>query len=220
MRNNYRKIYPIRLALCVVALMAVCFAAAPACAQKPETQAEVIARIEKVSAKTQTLSCTFVQQKSVKMLGQKLVSKGVMLFGAPDRLRWEYTSPYKYAFILNGPRVKLINSSRSDVIDTDKNKTFREIARLIMNSVTGRALSGKKDFKTTVAKSADHYYVTLVPKRRNTAAMFAKIVLAFDKKSLLVNKITIYEKNGDTTVINLSNLKRDVTLPESTFAVD
>ena len=68
---------------------------------------EAIQEISRVAASIKTLKCDFVQTKNLKMIGDKMVSKGVMYCSQPNQLRWEYLSPYTYTFILNENQVLL-----------------------------------------------------------------------------------------------------------------
>ena len=60
-----------------------------------------IKEISSAASSLKTLQCDFVQTKSLKMLGDKMVSKGKMYCSQPNQLRWEYISPYSYIFVLN-----------------------------------------------------------------------------------------------------------------------
>ncbi len=62
------------------------FAALAASAQIDTDKA--IAEISAAAASVKTMQCDFEQTKSLKMLGDKMVSKGIMLCSQPDKLRW------------------------------------------------------------------------------------------------------------------------------------
>ena len=89
-----------------------------------------------------------------------------MNYKQPNKLRWEYTTPYQYLFIFNGTKVYVGNESRKDVIDTNTNKVFKEVARIMMSTVTGTALSNSSDFSIDVADGNTQWQITLVPKRK------------------------------------------------------
>jgi hypothetical protein len=101
---------------------------------------EIIEKINIATSQMESMECSFVQTKHIALLSDKMVSKGKMYYSQPDKLRWEYVTPYTYTFILNENQVLLKNSNRSDVIDVEKNKMFKEIARLMMNSIMGKSL--------------------------------------------------------------------------------
>lgn len=182
-------------------------------------QNEVIAAIGKSVAATKSLSCSFTQTKNLSLLKDKMISEGKMLYKSPGKLRWEYTQPYKYQLIFNGAKVYVANRNRKDVIDTKSNKIFREVARIMMETVTGNALSNVNDFNKEVSKEGSQYLVTLFPKKKEMKQMFSKIVLHFTKTGYSISEIDLYEKNGDRTNIRLKNVVTNSTINESLFII-
>lgn len=190
----------------------------PLCAQR-SNEANIKKEISAAAARIKTMQCHFVQTKYVKLLNDKMVSKGQMYFRASDRLRWVYTSPYSYVFVLNGQKVLLKKGNRSDVINTAGNKMFREIARIMMSSVVGNCLTDDKNFKSTVSATSTEYLATLYPQRKELKGMFQKIILHADRKKGVVTSVELTEKNGDRTVITLQNIQTNVTLNDALFKV-
>jgi len=181
---------------------------------------QIISQINTAASKMTSMQCDFVQTKTVKLLNDKMVSKGKMYYQQQNKLRWEYTSPYTYTFILNGSKVSLKKKNRNDVIDVNQNKMFREIVNIMMNSVVGKCLSDKKSFKTTIQDAQTEYKATLVPQSKEMKQMFTKIILHFNKQQSVVTKVEMMEKNGDSTVISLTNIVKNKTLNAKVFAID
>lgn len=180
---------------------------------------EIIGSINSAASAMKLMTCSFTQTKYLSLLSDKMVSEGKMYYRQPNRLRWEYTSPYQYLFVLNGTKVYVGNKSRKDVIDTDANKVFKEIARIMMGTVTGTVLSGSSDFSVDVADGGTVWRVTLVPSKKEMKRMFSKIVLSFRKNGLMVSEIDIYEKNNDRTNIQLKNVKTNISVNDALFAI-
>ena len=174
----------------------------------------IISQINDAAAKLNTMQCNFTQTKTVKLLNEKMVSKGKMHYQQPNKLRWEYT------FILNDSKVSLRKNSRHDVIDINQNKMFREIATIMMNSIVGKCLSDKKSFKTTVKDTPTEWVATLVPQSKELKHMFTSIILHFNKEKSVVVKVEMYEKNGDTTVIVLNDIIKNKKIDAKTFSVN
>ena len=91
-------------------------------------------KINQAATAMKTMQCDFVQTKNIKMLNDKLISKGKMYYQQGNKLRWEYTSPYQYAFILNNDKVLIKNNQRNDVVDVKQNKLFKEKADMVSSS--------------------------------------------------------------------------------------
>ncbi len=200
-------------------VMMACVASAYASPLSTAQQREVIAKINKATSGLKSMSCTFTQTKHLSLLSDKMVSEGKMCYKQPDRLRWEYTSPYQYIFIFNGTKVYVGNKSRKDVIDTGSNKLFKEVARIMMSTVTGTALSNTADFSVKVEDGKTLWNVTLVPKKKEMKKMFTRIVLSFSKSDLMISEINLHEKNNDRTNIRLRNIKNNIAINENLFAI-
>lgn len=188
-------------------------------AMTSQQKQDVITRINKAAAGLKSMNCSFTQTKYLSLLSDKMISEGKMSYKQSNKLRWEYTSPYKYLFIFNGTKVYVGNKSRKDVIDTKTNKVFKEVARIMMSTVTGTALSNSADFSIDVADGKSVWKVTLTPKKKEMKKMFTKIELSFNKSNLMIAEINIYEKNNDRTNIRLKNISTNVAVNESLFAI-
>ncbi len=183
-------------------------------------EAKVKQQINSVASKMKTMQCDFVQTKYLKMLNDKMVSKGKMYYQQSDKLRWEYSSPYAYAFVLNGSRVLISKGKRNDVVNVNQSKFFKEIARIMMNSVVGKCLTDTKDFKTSITGSQSEYVVTLYPKQKQLQQMFQKIILHFSRQKSIVSKVELIEKKGDRTLIELVNVKTNTPVDAKVFTIN
>ncbi len=188
-------------------------------AQNAEEQ-KIIRQINAVASSMKTMQCDFVQTKTIKMLNDKMVSKGKMYYQQSDKLRWEYTSPYTYTFVLNGSKVLISKGKRNDVINVDQSKFFKEIARIMMNSVVGKCLTDTKDFKTSIQTTTAEYIATLLPQQKQMKQMFQKINLHFNRQKSVVTTVELIEKNGDRTVIELKNIKTNSAINAKVFSIN
>ena len=89
-----------------------------------------------------------------------------------------------------------------------------------MNSVVGKCLSDKKDFRTSIATTNTEWIATLVPQRKEMKQMFQKIVLHFNKSRKMVSTVELVEKKGDRTVIQLTNVKTNSPINAKVFSVN
>lgn len=183
------------------------------------SQAQLIQKISAEAQNLKSLQCDFVQTKTVKMLNEKMVSKGKMAYQQPSKLHWEYITPYAYTFILNDTQVSLQKNQKNDVIDVSKNKMFKEIASIMMSSVVGKCLNDSKSFKTSITQNSTEYVATLIPQKKEMKQMFTQIILHFNIKQGVVSQVEMKEKNGDSTVIVLQNIKKNAKIDAKTFAV-
>lgn len=200
-------------------LMALCLCLLNLSAQKVN-EAKVKQQINAVASKMKTMQCDFVQTKYLKMLNDKMVSRGKMYYQQSNKLRWEYTYPYTYTFVLNGSRVLISKGKRNDVINVNQSKFFKEIARIMMNSVVGKCLTDSKDFKVSLTGASAEYMATLYPQQKQMKQMFQKIILHFNKQKSTVSKVELIEKKGDRTIIELKNVKSNAPINAKVFGIN
>ncbi len=200
-------------------LMTLCLCLLNLSAQKVD-EAKVKQQINAVASKMKTMQCDFVQTKYLKMLNDKMVSRGKMYYQQSNKLRWEYTSPYTYTFVLNGSKVLISKGKRNDVINVNQSKFFKEIARIMMNSVVGKCLTDSKDFKVSLSGSSAEYVAALYPQQKQMKQIFQKIILYFNKQKSTVFKVEIIEKKGDKTIIELKNVKNNVPINAKVFGIN
>ena len=205
----------IKMKVKLVTIFLLWVMALPLFAQK-SSDAQIIS---KAASAVTSMKCSFVQTKHMRLLNEKMVSKGKMYYQKSDKLRWEYISPYNYTFILNGNNVLLKNKKRNDVIDVNQNKLFKEIAQIMMSSVVGNNLSDDKSFKTTISETSLEYVASMIPLRKNMKQMFKTIVIHFDKKKKYVTKVELLEKNGDKTIIELQNISINEAISADLFNI-
>ena len=184
-----------------------------------QSEAQIRQAITQAASAMKTMQCDFIQTKHLRMLNDKMTSKGRMYYQQTNRLRWEYTSPYSYTFILNDDKVLLKNKQRNDVIDVNKNKLFREIARIMMNSVVGTSLTDDKSFKSTIATNGNEWIASLLPQRKDLKQLFQKIILHFNRTNAMVKQVELIERNGDKTVIELNNIRTNEKISADMFTI-
>ena len=199
-------------------ILIMCLLALTSVAQTPQER-QAIQQVSRAAAAMKTMQADFVQTKHLRMLGEKMVSRGRMCYQQSDKLRWEYTKPYAYTFILNGNSVMMSKGGRRDVVDVNRNKVFREIARMMMSSVVGTCLTDSRNFKVSVETAQQTYTATLLPQKKDMKAMFTRIVLVFNRKTSVVSKVTMYEKNGDRTEITLDNVRTGAAVSPTEFTI-
>ena len=185
-----------------------------------EQQKQIVEKIDKASSAMKTMQCDFTQTKRMKMLSKDMQSKGVMYFKRPDKLRWQYTSPYDYTFIMNGDKVQIKSMKSTKNIDVQQNKMFRQITNIILSSITGGTLRTSGDFTVELWQQDKSYFVKLYPKKKELKQLYQYLEIWFDPALTKVSTVKMMEKTGDMTIVNLLNTKYGVTINEKMFATD
>lgn len=207
----------------VLLIVFIQFLTVSATAQTPVNEAQARQMTEQVNKAAQamkTLQCTFRQTKTLRILKNKMVAKGRMCYSQPSQLRWEYTSPYQYVFIVNGNKVLMKNSKRTDVIDANKNKVFKQITSIMMNSVTGKCLTDHQNFKTQMSTSGTSWIARLTPVKKELRQLFSQLLITFDTKRMVAVRVEMIEKGGDNTVIELLDPIKNASVNGNEYKID
>ena len=210
---NMRKITIILL------LMALWFGveAQPLQKASPEQSKKMIETVGKATAAVKTIQCDFTQVRQSTMLKEKQTSKGQMFYSGQN-LKWAYTSPNKYALVVKGDgQVYMQQDGKTKKADGQSGQLFKGIAHIVMNSVTGAALSESGDFTVEMFTQGDKWVAKLTPKQAKLKKMFTSIYLYFNDKHNAVTKVEMKEANGDTTTITFTNLKLNEKISDSVF---
>lgn len=184
-----------------------------------EQQKQFIEKIDKAAQTMTSMQCDFSQTKSMKLLSKEMQSKGIMYFKQPDKLRWQYTSPYDYTFIMNGDKVTMKSAKSTQNINVQGNKMFRQITKIILNSIIGSGLKSATDFQVEIYKTDNSYFAKLYPKKKELKQIYSVIEIYFNQSLTMVNGVKMMEKTGDVTSVKLQNVKYNQSINESTFAV-
>ena len=190
----------------------------PLAAQRQAGNAEeMIEEICDAASGIRSMQCEFRQTKNLSLLATEMVSTGRMYY-KEGMLRWEYLSPYRYIFIINGERVLLDSPSGSNVIDTKTNKMFGSIANIMMNSLTGNIID-TEEFDTLILEEKEGWIAELIPVKKEMQQFFTKVRLHINPVEKSVEKVELLEKGGDTTLIEMTEIEKNVSVDDSVFEI-
>jgi outer membrane lipoprotein-sorting protein len=182
-------------------------------------QKEMKQKISDASSYLKTLRCDFVQKKTISILSDEMISEGKMFFKQKDKLRWEYTKPYQYEFVMNGDKLMTISGTTKNIIDINSSNAFREISKIIIAGINGAGIFDSARFSAKLFVGAKDNVVELVPKQKELKQMFNKIRICFNKTNYDVNSVEIEELNGDKTFIEMKNKQINKELSDEVFSI-
>ena len=178
---------------------------------------EVMNQLSQTAASMQTMQCRFVQEKTSSMLAEPSVSEGLMYFVAPDRLRWEYTTPYPFAIVVNGERIMKVTDGRAEVLEGNSSRMYQGMVGLIMGSASGKKLFDTSTFDVVLYDDDTFWKAEMTPKRRDMRRMFSQLVFRFDKNTNGINRVEFVGSNGDVTSIRFEEMKLNEIINEDKF---
>lgn len=177
---------------------------------------EIMQKVNEVAASTNAINAHFVQEKNISFIEEKIISKGILLYQKPDKLRLEYTEPFTYSMIMNGGRMMTGNGDKKSEYDLKSNKMFSAINNLIIGSVQGNILNNP-DFGSSVYESAENLYINLTPLNKELNKYIKSIGLFIGKKDYTVSEIQITEQSDDYTLIKFINKVINEDIPVDSF---
>ncbi len=178
----------------------------------------VMAALTEAAASMQTLQCRFVQEKTSLMLAEPSVAEGTMHFAAPDRMRWEYTTPYAFALVVNGERIVKVTDGKAEVVDGKSGRMYQGMVGLIMGSASGKKLFDPTVFDVAMYDNGDCWKAEMTPKRRDMKRMFSQLVFRFDKKTNGISRVEFKDAGGDVTSIRFEGIRLNEAIDNSVFA--
>jgi outer membrane lipoprotein-sorting protein len=176
-------------------------------------------KFSEVTRNTQTIEANFIQEKSLSVLSEKIITKGKFLFKKENKLRWEYTDPFHYMIILNNGTIFTQDEEKTNKIDIRNSKMFKEINFIILGCVQGNLFNDEKRFISSYFENSRYYLIKLKPAESTLKEYISEIEISFDKNDLLVTRFEMNEPSGDYTIIDFSGKKLNAEIPDEKFLV-
>jgi len=207
-------------------LLLLIFSAAwyiPAAAQYPGYQtiaqpALFSASFNAAAQKTRTIQCDFIQEKTLSMLSEKIISKGKFWFKKDNLVRMQYFQPFEYLMILANNTVYIKDGQRENKLSGKSNKLFGQINQVIIDCVRGTALSNP-DFSVRLFENGSGYLLELSPTGKHLKELFKHINVSIDKKDYSASRLEMLEQSGDDTVITFINKVLNAEIADSLFVI-
>ena len=178
---------------------------------------ELMASLTEAAASMQTMQCRFVQSKTMAMLAEPSVSEGRMYFSSPDRLRWEYVTPYPFALVVNGERIVKVTDGKAEVLEGNSGRMYQGIVGMIMGSASGKKLFDTSAFDVVIYDDGALWKAEMTPKRRDMKRMFSQLVFHFDKKTQVIDHVEFVEPKGDKTTLQFQDIRLNQEIGEEKF---
>ncbi len=180
--------------------------------------AQLQSSLSNSAAHTQTITSDFTQVKHMKMLNDKVISKGKFHFKQQDKIRIEYTAPFQYLLIMNGGQIMVKDGEKTNKINTKNSKTMQSVNKVMMDCMKGTVL-GNKDFNVRAYESKDQFLLSLIPITPAMKDLFSRIDVFVARSDNSVTKLVMTEKGGDFTDMNFVNKKINIVLADALFSV-
>lgn len=169
-----------------------------------------------VAEQTQTIISDFVQEKSLAIMDEKIISSGKFNFKKESSIRWEYEDPFKYLIIIKNGEIFIKDGDKENKFDMNANKTFASINDMILSSVQGKIMDNE-DFAIKIYKGNNQYMVQLIPEDEKMKDFLSKIQIFFDTSDYTVARVKMIESSDDYTSIEFKNRKINQPVSDEKF---
>lgn len=173
------------------------------------------AKVKTHSTSTQTISSDFVQYKHLDFLDNDIETFGQLVFKAPDLVKWEYVKPFKYSALFKGEKLFINDEGNKSNIDIGSNKMFKQLNKLIINSVKGDMFE-EAEFNIEYFKKGKNSLVYFSPKNEKFAKYIKTFQIIFNEVGDVI-EVKMIEPSQDYTKIIFSNKVLNKPLPDAIF---
>jgi outer membrane lipoprotein-sorting protein len=183
-----------------------------------EQKEEIVRKMTAAAAGMHTMQADFVQIKELSFMDDRVTSQGTMAYKKANKIRWEYTKPYKYVFSMDGENVRMTSGDKTNKVPVKSSRMFGEISKVMVGSVSGSGLVDSPGFDTHFMVGKDDYKVVLTPKKKEIKDLFSSVLLFVNQSDNRIRSVELIEKSGDKTIISLKNVRVNTTIEDSLFA--
>ena len=206
----------------VLALIAVVFGGQAWAAETPRGNAaglaEIVQRVEATCRATQDLSAAFRQTATNRALGQVQEASGLFLLKRPGKMRWEYQKPEERLFVTDGKTLWAYSPFEKQVMVQEVTQAFTSrtpVAFLAGDCDLAREFSVSR-VEHAGTRGSGAAILDLAPRRPDGG--IARVLLEISLKDHRIEKTTLLDSYGNTTVVAFSNLKLNGGLSDAQFS--
>jgi outer membrane lipoprotein carrier protein len=173
---------------------------------------DIVARLQSRYDSTAGFRANFTQQVESATLGQKVESRGTVVFKKPGRMRWEFTEP-KQTLVSDGKFFWFYQPAENQVIKTPFQNAFTSNTPASFLLGVGHI---EKDFIVALTnETAEAYQLRLTPKQDPEA--IGALDLTVNAKTFDIQQAVVTDPLGNVTRLQLSNIDRSSPLTDELF---
>jgi chaperone LolA len=190
----------------------------PAASAAAPSVDEVVARVEATCARVEDLSARFHQTATNRSLGQVQEASGVFLMKRPGKMRWEYQKPEARLFMSDGKTLWAYSPADRQVVVQDVGEAFA--SRMPLSFLAGDCQLRREFAVSAVENAATRdatSFMILDLRPKHPEGGIARMLLEVSLQTYTVEKTTVFDAAGNTTVIALTGLKLNSGLSDQQF---
>ena len=186
----------------------------------PQRLQALVDRVRYEQSQLRTLEARFTQQQENSMLAAPEESKGTFSYQAPDKVRWEYTSPNPITVVIRGDEM---TTWYRDLKRAETLKVGRYSSQVFKYMGASGSLQTLLEYFTVrlklPTKKGDPYRLELDPKYARIAKRLRSMTLWIDDQTFFPQRLKYVQAAGDTVEYQFSDMKRNAPIPEDRFVL-
>src|SRR5712691_999958 len=173
---------------------------------------DLVKRLQARYDSTAGFRADFTQEVESATLGQKVESRGTVLFKKPGRMRWEFSEPQQ-TLVSDGTCFWFYQPADKQVLKTPFQQAFRSSTPASFLLGVGRL---DEDFIVSLTSETEAVYqLRLTPKK--DAEALGPVDLAVSAKTFDILQATITDPLGNVTRLRFTNIDRAAPLDDALF---
>ncbi|HET9211821.1 MAG TPA: outer membrane lipoprotein carrier protein LolA [Thermoanaerobaculia bacterium] len=186
----------------------------------PQRLQALVDRVRYEQQQLKTLEARFTQQQENSMLAAPEESKGTFSYRAPDKVRWEYTSPNPITVVIRGDEM---TTWYRDLKRAETLKVGRYSSQVFKYLGASGSLQTLLEYFTVrlklPEKKGDPYRLELDPKYARIAKKLKSMTLWIDGQTFFPEHLKYVQADGDTVEYQFSDMKRNAPIPDDRFVL-
>ncbi|MDD5599178.1 MAG: outer membrane lipoprotein carrier protein LolA [Victivallaceae bacterium] len=183
-------------------------------------EAAFLARAERNMAEIKTLQAEFIQERSIKLLKNRIRFEGRFFIQMPGRIAWQVYRPVRYVCIINDNSITQwdADSRRKTVISAENNSALQVVFQQLNRWFSGKfnELCRDFDYRADIREKV----LQFIPKKGVPQENFiSSISICLHDSLNYIREIRITEQNGDTQTISFYKTQINQKLPAAAWNI-
>jgi outer membrane lipoprotein-sorting protein len=209
-----------RAILLALALLAIPTRPEPLVARTtvPDLFDEIYERGKGIDASLKTLTARFVETSSSSLLERPLVAKGTVAVERPDRVVLHYSEPDRHTILIDRGTLTTSWPGRGLRTSSDISASQHRVQKYFVDKSPQEL---RRHFTISAQIAPDRpgtWHVMMVPTRKQLREGVVKIELWIDRQRLLLSALSLTFADGDTKLLEFSEIVMNPTLTAQTFS--
>ena len=177
---------------------------------------EVADKVQATYRSFSDLQAGFVQRATNRLSGLSQEAAGRLFLKWPGKMRWEYEAPESRLFLIDGKTLWSYSPAERQAVAQDVSGALSTSPIGILFGLS----SLRRDFRVRTilhagARDSQEYLLDLAPRGQDLS--FKRVILAVDRESFLIQRLTVFDLYGNTTIVDLNDLKVNPGLKDGLF---